>query len=164
MRSLYAMKDTPDIRLIELEDHEQVISRLQGGDAEIGFYTGRPAKSPGLVSEAVSLASVGLYGKPSLVRRLKSDIQQIASAPMIMPLAGSRAARWQSSELAKAGLDPTNDVCRRSSTLSWTWRQRVSVGILFDGYATRHIKTGRLAKLPVDFERTSMLCGCIDGE
>ena len=154
MRSLYALKDTPDIRLIELEDHEQVIRRLQSGDAEIGFFTGRPAKSPDLVSEAVSLASVGLYGKPSLVRRLKSNLQQIASAPMIMPLAGSRAARWQTAELARAGLDPTNVVCRSQfhDVVLDLAIKGVGIGILFDGYAARHIKTGRLARLPVDFE------------
>lgn len=151
--SLYAMEGTPDIRLIEVEDQDQVISLLEQGDAEIGFYTGRLAKSPQLVSEALGRASVSLYGRPSLVRRLGSEPGRIAAAPMIMPLAGSRAARWQTEELAKAGLEPTNIVCRSQfhDVATDLVLKGVGIGILFDGHVARHVRAGRLARLPVDF-------------
>lgn len=154
VRSLYAMDGTPDIRLIELEGPEQVIGHLQDGDAEIGFYTGRPARSPDLVSEAVSVAAVGLYGRPSLVRRLGTDPQRIAAAPLIMPLAGSRAARWQAAELARAGLEPTNIVCRSQfhDVVLDLLLKGVGIGMLFDGHVARHVRSGRLARVPVDFE------------
>lgn len=154
IRRLYAMEGMPDIRLIELEDPAQVINHVKRGDADIGYYTGAAAREPGLVSDSLNRVSVGLYGKPSLVRPLRSSPEQIAAAPMILPLAGSRASLWQSSQLSKAGCKPRNVVSRSQfhDVVLDLAIKGTGLGLLFDGFAAKHVRAGRLARLPLEFE------------
>lgn len=154
VRKLYAMDDMPDIRLMEFEDPLQVISHVRRGEAEVGYYTGMPATGRGLVSASVCSVSIGLYGRPSIVKRLRSSLEQIAAAPMIMPLAGSRAAQWQSEQLARAGCRPMNVVCRSQfhDVVMDLAIKGTGIGLLFDGFAAKQVKAGRLARLPVAFD------------
>lgn len=154
VRKLYALEGIPDIRLIELEDPAQVVNQVKRGDADIGYYTGIPARETDLVSDSVSLVSVGLYGKPSLVRELGPAPEQIAAAPMILPLAGSRAALWQSSQLARLGCKPRNVVSRSQfpDVVLDLAIKGTGLGLFFDGFAAKQVRAGRLVRLPLAFE------------
>lgn len=152
VRELCAMEGAPSVQLIRLEDQEEVVAKLLRGEAEIGFYTGQVTDDPDLVSEGVSIASLAMYGRPSLVNRLVGDPAAIASAPMIMPLSGSRAAQFQAAALEKSGISPTNVVSRSQfpDVILDQTLKGLGLSIMFEGQVAEQVAAGHLVRLPFE--------------
>ena len=154
VRELCAMDGAPSVQLIQLEDQEEIVASLLREEAEIGFYTGNRADDRNLVSEEVSIASLGMFGRPSLLNKLGADLRDISSAPMIMPLAGSRAAQFQLAALAKSGIYPANVVSRSQfpQVILDQTLKGLGLSIMFEGQVAEQVAAGNLKRLPFEFD------------
>lgn len=142
----HQLENVPDIELISVNPGKAMVSMLDEGLADVGFFTGARPKEPSLRVERLCMVSVGLYAAPSLANSL-SDLDNV---PMIMAAQGSPTDSWFLQVLSALGIHPRHIAARSQypDVILELVCQGKGLGLLFDDMAKPHVATGRLLRLP----------------